>query len=192
MISRNDSERREGARRTDTILRGKLNAMTREEAVEALYKDVTTVIYNKRAYHDLVLATDRVNKEKMILIDINNFKLVNNLYGYAVGDMILKFFAKCLENLFGDNNSFNVGGDEFVACYNGRSPTTALNHLNDFINVKTGLFNGQLNTPIFSYGFASKHTATSEAHNHLRWSKGSKEDWINVAVDNLLTELHYQ
>ena len=53
----------------------------------------------------------------VIFIDVNDFKLINDRYGHAVGDRALKFVAEqlyaCLQP---DDVLARNGGDEFVAC----------------------------------------------------------------------------
>ena len=50
-----------------------------------------------------------------LLIDVDNFKTVNDTYGHAVGDLALKKVASLLEECF-QSNDFPVryGGDEFA------------------------------------------------------------------------------
>lgn len=51
----------------------------------------------------------------LILIDIDNFKTVNDTYGHAIGDMILKETAEQLKTAFRSiDYVFRIGGDEFA------------------------------------------------------------------------------
>jgi diguanylate cyclase (GGDEF)-like protein len=50
----------------------------------------------------------------LFLIDLNEFKLVNDKYGHAVGDELLKRIGRDLENLDGDITVARIAGDEFV------------------------------------------------------------------------------
>jgi diguanylate cyclase (GGDEF)-like protein len=51
----------------------------------------------------------------LALLDLDGFKTVNDLYGHAVGDRVLKRVAKCLqETLPQGTASFRLGGDEFA------------------------------------------------------------------------------
>ena len=48
-------------------------------------------------------------------IDIDNFKSINDLYGTYIGDQVIKFVAKAVENaLPEDNQAYRVAGDEFA------------------------------------------------------------------------------
>ncbi|MCR5145151.1 MAG: GGDEF domain-containing protein, partial [Lachnospiraceae bacterium] len=48
------------------------------------------------------------------MIDMDNFKAVNDTYGHDAGDDILKLFAKLMKNTFGADCCYRVGGDEFL------------------------------------------------------------------------------
>ena len=57
-------------------------------------------------------------KEKngtLMIIDLDSFKLINELYGYEAGDRVLKAFSDILRNNLKDDDLFGrVGGDEFT------------------------------------------------------------------------------
>ncbi|MEA3499155.1 MAG: diguanylate cyclase, partial [Campylobacterota bacterium] len=50
------------------------------------------------------------------LIDINNFVNINNVYGFRVGDIVLKEFANILKKIAKENSCrlYSLSGDEFV------------------------------------------------------------------------------
>ena len=50
----------------------------------------------------------------VMMIDIDNFKLINDKYGHIVGDQVLEDTGKLLTELFGKENSYRYGGDEFL------------------------------------------------------------------------------
>ncbi len=82
--------------------------------------DELTSVYNQRHFHSLLdKEIARVQKSKgsigLILVDIDNFKTFNDVYGHDCGDNILKETAVLLDSLF--RNKFFVcryGGDEFA------------------------------------------------------------------------------
>lgn len=54
------------------------------------------------------------------LIDIDNFKYINDTYGHLVGDIILKEVAKKIYEIIGSAGVFGrFGGDEFLVVYEG-------------------------------------------------------------------------
>ena len=51
----------------------------------------------------------------MVMIDVNNFKTINNIYGYLEGDAVLRMFAQIIRKCAGKSNFVaRYGGDEFV------------------------------------------------------------------------------
>lgn len=50
----------------------------------------------------------------VMMIDIDNFKLINDKYGHTVGDQMLEKTGLLLAELFGKMNSYRYGGDEFL------------------------------------------------------------------------------
>jgi diguanylate cyclase (GGDEF)-like protein len=78
--------------------------------------DLTTGIYNKDACLQDISSLPLDGKSYVIFTDLNNFKLVNDLYGHIVGDKILKRFAEVLsKNKSSRFKPYRFGGDEFVA-----------------------------------------------------------------------------
>lgn len=93
--------------------------------LEALSKtDELTQILNRRGFlHEFDRELDRVNRDKsqgglLIMIDLDNFKSINDTYGHEAGDSALKLMASTLNN---DVRTMDVtgrmGGDEFVILF---------------------------------------------------------------------------
>ena len=53
----------------------------------------------------------------VMMIDIDNFKNLNDSYGHQVGDTVLTEFSRILISLFGQNHVYRYGGDEFLVLY---------------------------------------------------------------------------
>lgn len=51
----------------------------------------------------------------LMMIDLDNFKAINDNYGHIAGDRTLKMFAETLQNFAGESDVIcRIGGDEFV------------------------------------------------------------------------------
>jgi diguanylate cyclase (GGDEF)-like protein len=69
----------------------------------------------------------------LIMIDIDNFKTINDTYGHVVGDIILKRTAKIFSSIAGGHNNVccRFGGEEFIALISGCTPQQLHDTAND-------------------------------------------------------------
>ena len=107
---------------TGTVVKvvGKLADISRQrsreqELREQAMRDVLTGIYNK-AGERLI---DRMVKEKgqglFLMLDLNDFKSINDTMGHAAGDAILTEMGRVLKGACRENDIVaRIGGDEFV------------------------------------------------------------------------------
>jgi diguanylate cyclase (GGDEF)-like protein len=101
-------------------------------SVKAIYKytrdleyyatrDPLTDLFNQRVFWEL--STYEIGRAQrhgysfgILLIDLDNFKLVNDNYSHAVGDTYLQHFARTVQGALRDGDILaRYGGDEFVA-----------------------------------------------------------------------------
>ncbi|MCQ2541192.1 MAG: GGDEF domain-containing protein [Lachnospiraceae bacterium] len=92
------------------------NASTRLKLKDKAERDELTGLLNRSAFNDLVdFYKDAHEKLAFLIIDVDNFKTVNDNYGHAIGDLALKKVAKLLEECFRSNDfPIRYGGDEFA------------------------------------------------------------------------------
>ena len=90
------------------------------KAEELARIDEMTGLANRRAFFEkgenLVHQSIRYQTPfTLVVIDIDHFKKVNDTYGHAAGDLVLKLFAKEISQSIRDTDFFSrVGGEEFV------------------------------------------------------------------------------
>ncbi len=94
------------------------------------YKDKLTGLMNRR-YFDKALKDEIAKAQSgnthlsFLMIDLDNFKQVNDVYGHDTGDEVLKEIAAIIiDNVQGNAVSCRYGGEEFCIIY----PDTSLAH----------------------------------------------------------------
>lgn len=110
-------------------LANELNIRTKElietEASRALHKklsntDALTKVYNRRFLEDFSKKYfEIVKREKstlsILLVDIDNFKSINDSFGHDVGDQVLQELVKLMQDKTRENDFIvRLGGDEFL------------------------------------------------------------------------------
>jgi diguanylate cyclase (GGDEF)-like protein len=90
-------------------------------------KDHLTGLYNRRYLFDVgnEIYTDCKDKDKVFaiaIIDIDNFKKINDTYGHNIGDIAIKEVANILNKNITTNALISrLGGEEFCICFYNRS-----------------------------------------------------------------------
>lgn len=85
--------------------------------------DQLTGILNKRTFEDFTAARladqDKSEAHALLLLDVDNFKGVNDTLGHAYGDAVLAQIGKTLLTVFSSEDFVGrIGGDEFAVCLN--------------------------------------------------------------------------
>ena len=97
--------------------------LTAEHAILAreVMLDPMTGLENRRAFdHWLVSAPTQSHPTALLLIDLDAFKAVNDRYGHAVGDDVLRGVAEVLaQHVRQGDKALRLGGDEFAVLLNG-------------------------------------------------------------------------
>ena len=76
--------------------------------------DELTGAYN-RAGFDLLLSSLDLDSTYLMMLDVDNFKTINDTYGHETGDKVLKKLVQVLKKNFrSDDYICRLGGDEFV------------------------------------------------------------------------------
>ena len=91
---------------------------------ELAHTDSLTRIKNKTAYAETTANIDKnisANRAEfaIIMIDVNYLKRVNDTYGHERGNEYLINACNLVVSIFGKENVYRVGGDEFVAVLEG-------------------------------------------------------------------------
>lgn len=87
---------------------------------ELSVRDPLTGLYNRRKFHEFmqyeIIRAERHNHGfSVIMIDLDNFKYINDTFGHPIGDMVLKELTAMLgEGLRRGDVLARLGGDEFA------------------------------------------------------------------------------
>ena len=78
--------------------------------------DQLTKLLNKSAAQREIGEMLKNSTGALLMIDLDSFKLVNDIYGHAAGDKILIAFAELIRKIIRENDlAGRMGGDEFIA-----------------------------------------------------------------------------
>lgn len=90
---------------------------------EMAQKDSLTGIFSRQYLmslfkYEFELTTRTSSKLSVAMMDIDKFKLINDMYGHAQGDAALKLFATVVKDTIRKDDLFGrYGGDEFVVVF---------------------------------------------------------------------------
>lgn len=85
---------------------------------EAASRDPLTGVYNRLAFEAEVkrhMEEQMGNNSTLIMLDLDNFKMINDRFGHMEGDIVLKQLAEVLSGVFRKYDIIGrLGGDEFL------------------------------------------------------------------------------
>ena len=109
----------------------KLSGLTEKFENSANF-DALTGVYNRRRFTELVTTHAVVAAKKneptfVFMLDLDKFKSVNDTYGHAGGDEVLKIIAARIKNTVRPYDLFGrYGGEEFIMFLSANDATSAL------------------------------------------------------------------
>ena len=134
--------------------------------------DELTQINNRYALYDYFDTEDKSDKVLAIL-DIDDFKKINDTYGHVFGDHTLTRVAEIATEVLSDSFVCRYGGEEFVMILNA----------DNFLNRLEELRNRIANETIEFEGVKINVTITIGAVNHIK--DVSLEKWVNLADEKM-------
>ena len=107
---------------TANHLMNKLNILSNRDELTGLLNR-----HGFRAEMDDYLDQNPEDPFTLVLIDVDDFKIVNDMYGHATGDDVLRNLANDLNDIFRDNSIIaRTGGDELSVAVKGFTAAEAL------------------------------------------------------------------
>ena len=107
------------------------NAQIRARLEHQAQTDPLTGLFNHRAFHErlrqaLAEASRSHDVISLLMLDIDDFKRVNDVYGHGAGDEILRSLADTLKDAVRATDVvYRLGGEEFAIVIAARSPESA-------------------------------------------------------------------
>lgn len=96
--------------------------------------DFLSQLYNRSTFIRMLSSElDRrgPNKIGVMFIDVDDFKFINDRYGHAVGDEVIRFVADLIRTKVDNRGGYagRFGGDEFVLCYTNQEDIANLEQI---------------------------------------------------------------
>ena len=86
-----------------------------EELRTVAEKDSMTGLFNKATAQRVLEDLCKRDAGTLMMVDLDNFKLVNDIYGHGMGDLVLIRFAEILRSVIRTSDvAGRMGGDEFI------------------------------------------------------------------------------
>lgn len=104
--------------------------------------DALTKIFNRRAFNEICQKSEETGGSiGFLLVDLDNFKKINDSFGHSKGDYILQIAATLLSDMFKkEGDVARIGGDEFAVILSEGTKITP-----DLISIKIDTINRELN-----------------------------------------------
>ncbi|SHK70842.1 diguanylate cyclase (GGDEF) domain-containing protein [Fibrobacter sp. UWT2] len=108
---------------------------TREKLDYNSNHDVLTGLYNRRFFEGIMKRSkeEKETSYSVAMLDVDDFKKINDTYGHETGDRVLAAVSKCIEASLPENAvAVRWGGEEFVLYLPQVDSAQTLDVLNDF------------------------------------------------------------
>lgn len=164
------------------LVKDLINMKTEQELLKQreylLSIDMLTELHNRNYLSTKAMESlnDLAFPQVLIAADMNDLKIINDTYGHAAGDMLLKEFSGALKEGCPENSQlFRIGGDEFIVIITGSSEEEALATVE---NIKEAARGRKI--------FFSRHkdfTLTAALGYSIRYSKEVSFDELSKIAD---------
>lgn len=108
---------------------------TREKLDYNINHDMLTGLYNRRFFEGIMKRSkeEKETSYSVAMLDVDDFKKINDTYGHEMGDKVLAAVSKCIESCLPQNGvAVRWGGEEFVLYLPQMDNSHALELLSNF------------------------------------------------------------
>jgi len=118
-LQNNNSKEREEHRKELEHLNKELQ-IRQKKLEEYALRDMVSGCKNRNALQWVYeLEFDRSQSFAVVMCDLNDLKKVNDMLGHDAGDSMIRECATLIVNVFGEDNVYRIGGDEFIVVLMG-------------------------------------------------------------------------
>ncbi len=105
--------------------------------------DYLTKLRNRSTLKDYIKSNKNKKGMAMVYLDLDNFKIINDVYGHHYGDAVLRYVADKLKHIGKYSKSFRIGGDEFIMIYSKKHVN--LDNIKNIFGNKIKIENTEIN-----------------------------------------------
>ena len=201
----------------DILLRRIHNTIVNSKTIESLTEEASidklTGFLNKSSGTKRIAGLCSGEQGFLMILDLDSFKLVNDLYGHDMGDHVLMAFAEIFkENTRDDDVISRIGGDEFMAFLGNTDTDEAISSLTERLNkrltaicqklmgdnfeIPIGISVGAVKVPDCGtdfdtlFGYADKSLYKIKQNGKHGYELYSPENKEMVVVDDLSAEIN--
>ena len=159
--------------------------------------DPLTGISNRRSFYDnsqeLVTYADIGNLEiGVLMLDLDNFKALNDTYGHAAGDEVLIAFTKLVEDCIRGSDIFaRLGGEEFALLLPD-APEAATRRIAQRIIERTAQIKVQYGEHEISFTTSVGGTMWMSGENKIDIALNRADNNLYAAKNNGRNQLHFE
>jgi len=152
----------------------------------ANYDELTGLRNRSNTIYAIKHKLKNLDKEQpmyLVMIDLDYFKDINDRFGHALGDKVLKIFGDYCRDVFSENDlAGRVGGEEFLVCLTGYTPQQAFDRI-EKLRQKTAKMHHLIKAPDFS-------VTLSAGLCQITADKPSFHQWVKCADKALYQAKH--
>lgn len=103
---------------TAFIMNIKIRALSQSSQIQYLSQtDLLTGVKNRNHYENRLQEYPKLYASNLICVyaDVNGLHEMNNKNGHSAGDKMLREVAEAMRQRFGQEHTYRIGGDEFIA-----------------------------------------------------------------------------
>lgn len=135
----------------------KVKKESEKKLSDTLKYDYLTKVYSRKYGYEKIntLINNKINFS-LAMIDIDNFKSINDTFGHSVGDDVLKSLCSLfLTHLTGDDFILRAGGEEFIVVFVNKDKNKSLALLEEYKVLSANIYMPNKSILTFSGGIAS-------------------------------------